>query len=112
MAERKAVSSQAAAHDLQVYARGVGLMRQRSQRNKMDPLGWTYQSLIHGRPGSDQPQRGDPADWRQCQHASWWFLPWHRMYLLQFERIIRSLTNEPGFALPYWDYPNASNLHI
>ena len=32
------------------------------------------------------------------------FLPWHRMYLYHFERIIRSILSDDKFTLPYWDY--------
>ena len=34
------------------------------------------------------------------------------MYLLQFERMIRSETGEDGFALPYWDYPDAPGIVV
>ncbi|MEO6606219.1 MAG: tyrosinase family protein, partial [Aeromicrobium sp.] len=44
--------------------------------------------------------------------GTWWFLPWHRMYLIQFERIIAHLTETPNFALPYWDYPSAAQAEI
>ena len=43
-----------------------------------------------------------------CQHQGWFFLPWHRMYLYFFERIVRAAVVEAGgpadFALPYWNY--------
>jgi tyrosinase len=32
------------------------------------------------------PDRG--TFWRKCQHGSWFFLSWHRMYLHFFEQII------------------------
>jgi tyrosinase len=45
--------------------------------------------------------------WRQCQHGSWYFLPWHRGYLLAFERIVRAAVVDAGgpssWALPYWN---------
>ncbi|RPA73998.1 Di-copper centre-containing protein [Ascobolus immersus RN42] len=31
------------------------------------------------------------------------FLPWHRLFLAQFERVLRAECNYTG-ALPYWDY--------
>jgi hypothetical protein len=34
------------------------------------------------------------------------------MYLLQFERIIRALTDTEDWALPYWHYPDLGNLTI
>ena len=34
----------------------------------------------------------NPGPFRdQCQHNTWYFLPWHRMYLYWFERIVRSI---------------------
>ena len=111
MAERKAVSSPAAAQDIKVYAEGVRLMKARSTADRDDPIGWEYQSRMHGRPGAGELEPGEPKDWSNCQHGTWFFLPWHRMYLLQFERIIRSLTSE-DFNLPYWDYADAGELKI
>jgi len=32
------------------------------------------------------PSRADiKAYWSECQHGSWYFLPWHRGYLIAFE---------------------------
>jgi tyrosinase len=46
--------------------------------------------------------------WLQCQHGSWYFLPWHRGYLIGFEKLIRatvqSLGGPPDWTLPYWNY--------
>lgn len=112
MVLRKAVSTEAAAGDLAIYAEGVRVMRERSERDPMDPLGWVYQSRIHGNPPGEERRPGEPEDWSSCQHGSWFFLPWHRMSLLQFERIIQCETGEPEWALPYWDYPDASNVTI
>ncbi len=33
-----------------------------------------------------------------------YFLPWHRMYVYFFERIIRTVSEDPEFSLPYWNY--------
>ena len=112
MLMRKGVSTPAAAADLAVYAEGVRVMRERSERDPMDPLGWIYQSRIHGNPAGTERQRHEPEDWSSCQHGSWFFLPWHRMSLLQFERIIQFSTGESDWALPYWDYPDAEHVTI
>jgi tyrosinase len=109
---RKRVSSSAGQTDLAVYAEGVKLMKERSQADPLDPLGWYYQSRMHGNPFATPRRPDEPEDWSQCQHGTWFFLPWHRMYLLQFERIIATLTETPEFALPYWDYPSASQIAI
>lgn len=39
-----------------------------------------------------------------CPHGNWYFLPWHRAYLLSFERICRELSGKPDLALPYWNW--------
>lgn len=54
----------------------------------------------------------DPRNWRSvasvhqnfCPHRNWFFLPWHRAYLIMIEQIIRSLTGVATFAMPYWDW--------
>lgn len=51
--------------------------------------------------------------WNQCQHASFYFLPWHRGYLARFEQIIaatiESIDGPPGWKLPYWNYLDDTN---
>jgi hypothetical protein len=83
------------------YARAVGEMR---SRPAADPTSWTYQAGVHG--STSDPPAG--ATWNQCQHGGWFFLPWHRLYLHYFERIVRSVVvsqgGPAGWALPYWNY--------
>ena len=67
------------------YALGVRAMQ---QLPVTDPRSWDYQSAIHGTYLTSKPSG---APWNQCQHATWFFVPWHRMYLFQFENILRSL---------------------
>jgi tyrosinase len=55
-----------------------------------------------------------PGFWNQCQHGSWYFLPWHRAYLAAFEAILLDVIVKQGgpadWALPYWNYdPTAPN---
>lgn len=84
------------------------------QRPLDDPTGWRYQAAIHdydaeldelATPADTPPSQADQARyWRRCQHFTWFFLPWHRMYLLYFERIIAAavvrLGGPPDWALP------------
>ncbi|MEM7320645.1 MAG: tyrosinase family protein, partial [Pseudomonadota bacterium] len=46
--------------------------------------------------------------WNQCQHQSWFFLPWHRGYITAFEAVVGKVVADLGgpldWALPYWDY--------
>ena len=39
-----------------------------------------------------------------CPHGNWWFYVWHRGYVGYFEETIRSLSGDPDFAIPYWDW--------
>jgi tyrosinase len=68
-----------------------------------DPTSWAYQAAIHGTLASSPPPLG-----HECRHQTWFFLPWHRMYLYWFERIVRAqvvaLGGPADWALPYWDY--------
>ena len=50
---------------------------------------WTNQALIH---------------FNKCSHGNWFLLPWHRAYLLYFERICQKLTGDAKFAIPYWNW--------
>ena len=40
------------------------------------------------------------------------FLPWHRLYLIRLEEAIQTLTNDPDFALPYWDWAEDGELPV
>jgi len=85
----------------EAYARAVAVMQTRPAN---DPTSWTFQAAIHA------TFAAAPAGvrWNECQHQSWFFLPWHRMYLYYFERIVRAAVASAGgpadFALPYWNY--------
>jgi len=87
------------------YALGVRAMQ---ALPVTDPRSWTYQAAIHGTYLTSRPSG---APWNQCQHATWFFVPWHRMYLFQFENILRSLlpaADQDSWALPFWDYSSGS----
>src|SRR5580698_6540120 len=108
------------------YARGVAAMKAKALA---DNTSWRFYGGIHGfaKPMwqalgqlSAADKMPDPADlkryWKQCQHGSWYFLPWHRGYLLAFEANIRAAVIKLGgpadWALPYWNYfkPNEFKL--
>jgi tyrosinase len=102
------------------YAKGILKMQSRTIDKSNS---WRYQAAIHdyiegqdplAEPGDVLPSPGDQTTfWAQCQHGSWFFLPWHRMYLLCFEQIIAAAIVEaggpPDWALPYWNYSDTSN---
>lgn len=84
-----------------------------------DVRSWTSLAAMHGlqramweshgyiKPGQKLPDLSETL-WMQCQHQTWFFLPWHRGYLKSFEAIIGEtivkLGGPPGWALPYWNY--------
>jgi tyrosinase len=39
-----------------------------------------------------------------CPHGNWWFYVWHRGYLGYIEEIVRRYSEDPHFAMPYWDW--------
>jgi tyrosinase len=98
------------------YARAIAEMRTRPLN---EPTGWRYQAAIHDFDpddgnGGTTPSRADQDKyWRQCQHGSWFFLPWHRMYLACFEQIVAATIVRLGgpqhWALPFWNYSDAAN---
>ena len=87
------------------YARAITAMRERDPASgpPRDPLGWRFQAAIHGFSGIP-PSLTHPQLWSSCRHGSWFFLPWHRLYLLNFERIIQFHLEDDTWSLPYWDY--------
>ncbi len=125
--------------DLLWYAKGVQVMQ---DRLLSDPTSWWFFAAIHGQyivnnddPGT-APPTGYPnwADipappnvpttplpsldsmnmyWDQCQHAGWFFPPWHRGYLYAIENVLRDIVKNLGcpyeWALPYWNYFGPDN---
>jgi hypothetical protein len=82
------------------YAQAV---REMQSRPEDDPTSWAFQGAIHG---TDDP---DPRpEFNMCQHFSWFFLPWHRMYIACFEQIVRAIVVAQGgpadWALPFWNW--------
>jgi len=94
----------AASPDLVSYAKAIKAMQ---ALPVADPLSWAYQAAIHGTTLS-----GSHVAWNTCQHGTIFFWSWHRMYLYWFERIIRKMSGNPNFALPYWNYESAGERHL
>uniref|UniRef100_A0A8D3B574 Tyrosinase n=1 Tax=Scophthalmus maximus TaxID=52904 RepID=A0A8D3B574_SCOMX len=58
---------------------------------------------------------GAPGDvWTDADFAHWApaFLPWHRVYLLHWEREIRRLSGDADFSIPYWDWRDARGCDV
>jgi tyrosinase len=111
------------------YEKAIAVMQ---QGNRLDlSSSWRYQGAVHDYPSDPNTGRIDerpfpartndpnqatgdkfPSDantfWATCEHGSWFFLSWHRMYLHFFEKIIMKIVaNLPDgpkdWALPYWN---------
>jgi hypothetical protein len=72
-----------------------------------DPRSWSYQAAIHG-----TYTMPDKVAWNTCEHGTYFFWSWHRMYLYYFERIVRKYSGVSGWMLPYWNYGSASQRHL
>lgn len=80
------VSSPEGQRMLASYARGVEAMLKLPADH---PQNWFRNAFVH---------------FMDCPHGNWWFYVWHRGYVGYFERTIRRLSGDPGFAMPYWDW--------
>jgi Common central domain of tyrosinase len=127
--------------DLYWYAKAVAVMK---AKPISDPTSWWFYAAIHGQYltdyfgsgpapteypnwtkiesipssaslGSLPPQNQIDLFWNQCQHGTWFFVPWHRGYLVALENILRdiitSLNGPSEWALPYWNYLNQSKIY-
>ena len=96
------------APELEWYRRAVGHLKT-LPRNQ--PGSWEFVAACHGIAGVPAPAPN--GLWNECQHQTWFFLPWHRGYLVGFESIIAdtvaALGGPANWALPYWDYSDTSN---
>jgi tyrosinase len=87
-------------HTVQDYAKAVAIMK---TRPAADPTSWTYQAAMHGTHVS-----AIKPLWNGCQHGTWFFLAWHRLFIYYFEQIVRAAVVQAGgsadWCLPFWDY--------
>jgi hypothetical protein len=85
------------------YAKAIQELQGRPATNRTN---YQYQTNIHGT--SSGSGTGPDGIWNACQHGTWFFFPWHRMYILQFELIVKKVVTAQGgpanWALPYWDW--------
>jgi N-acetylneuraminic acid mutarotase len=113
------------------YAHAVEIMRTLPDYDQHSWNFWWYTHWIKGFPASlwelsekrkaeliatlpKEYQEDARAVWNGCQaHATdpsdpehfqqWFFLPWHRLMLMQFEGVIREVLHDEDFTLPYWN---------
>lgn len=89
---------------LRGYQKAIRVMRALPDSN---PLSWGYQAAIHGT--NVTPLL---TAWATCEHGTRFFWSWHRMYLYWFERIVRKMSGDPTWMLPYWDWSNPAQRSL
>jgi tyrosinase len=90
---RKEIHGLALNHpDVETLRDGVGMLKKASAPGLTTI--WESFAAIHG----------NANGFNKCPHGNWYFLPWHRAYLLMYENFIRVITKNTDFALPYWDW--------
>jgi len=113
------------------YARAIEIMQELPDYDQHSWKYWWYTHWVKGYPAalwdlsekkkaeviaSLPPEyRADAeAIWNGCQahpynpsnpeqYQQWYFLPWHRLMLNQFEGVIREVLHDEEFTLPYWN---------
>ncbi|MEG4086350.1 tyrosinase family protein [Microcoleus sp. POL10_C6] len=123
---RNEAHSPEAQEDIKSLKIALAKMRQMDCSN---PLSWYYQGAIHWVPTGDYEMKYLESNplcpsytkshqdrliaWDNCTHYAHGertevsddnFLVWHRLYLYHFENIVRALSGDKNFALPYWRY--------
>lgn len=69
-----------------------------------DPRSWFFQANIH-----DEADPENHADWSKCEHGTWHFFTWHRMYIHFFEDVLRKYAENDTLRLPYWNWEAPAN---
>jgi tyrosinase len=87
------------------YRKAVKAMQALPSTN---PLSWAYQAAIHYTTLPGPPLTA----WDSCEHGTYYFWSWHRMYLYWFEKIIRRMSGDYGWALPYWNWTSATERKL
>ena len=122
-----------ASSDLATLRAAFEIMRDEGTYDCQNPLSWYYQGAIHWLPTADKDisgiQSGNPKcdyysgfgttsntpedkllrAWDNCTHTSAGneenhFLAWHRLYVYHLEKVVRYLTGDEDFRMPYWGY--------
>jgi tyrosinase len=88
-------------------ARAVRKMKDLSLQSPKDCRSWDYQAAIHGIDNTAY-KCGPNEPWNNCQHANYYFLAWHRMYLYSFEKLVQQLSGDSDFRMPYWNWAAGS----
>jgi Common central domain of tyrosinase/Polyphenol oxidase middle domain/Protein of unknown function (DUF_B2219) len=80
--------------------------------NPVYATSYRFQANIHGEAYDSVTSPREASAWNQCEHGSYFFFSWHRMYLYFFERILRAASGNPNFALPYWNWSDPAQAAL
>lgn len=97
---------------IEVFVAGGLPALEQAQKEELDK--------VFGSPSPSNVKRAQAdATWGKCPHSlpalgglNRNFLPWHRMYLFFFERIVRKLSGDDNFSLPYWGYMDGASSQL
>jgi len=108
---------------LAIYADAVTRMKALGDSNPMSWLWQWYEHFVDGSTtksseltrifGTTTSTTRTLANdtWNTCQSHSGQdanhFLPWHRLFVYYFERIVQQVSGRTDFTLPYWDYTSS-----
>ena len=81
------------------YVQTLHAMKRRPSAYDPAVNAYDYFVQLHGRAF---PSAQDPTHYNAHMSAS--FLPWHREFLLRFERELQRVSGDAQMALPYWDW--------
>jgi tyrosinase len=92
------------------YSYKYGELKQRTNldcmsESQLEKLRWAFREIYRfNKWPEDRRSYNNMALIHQnhCQHGWERFLPWHRIYLYEFEQVLQDVC--PGVTLPYWDF--------
>ena len=90
-------------------SQGLRVRRNISDLAFDDPVIETYRQaveIMHSLPASDERNWMSQSyiHYDHCHRQFQHFFPWHRLFIYAFEDIVRHLTGDNGWALPYWNW--------
>jgi N-acetylneuraminic acid mutarotase len=88
-------------HWIKGYPAFLWDLSQKRKKEAIDSLPPEYRAAAEAVWNGCQSHAYDPSDPEHFQQ--WFFLPWHRLMLHQFEGVIREVLHDESFSLPYWN---------
>ena len=88
---------------LKLLRDAIHILRKRSAANPLDPRGWSAYAQLHS-------AFCGTNTYEDQVHYGWFFMPWHRGYLVALEQLVQEAVAEPQLALPYWDWTTVPQI--